>query len=114
MQSRHGALRGRRIRNSRQYAAGNGRAYQHPLPRFRTTLSPGRIRMETLRLRRRFWPEAGLAKVSLVLANVTLVWKDWIEIVFGAEPDGGSGALEWTVVGFLLILALALGVVARI
>jgi hypothetical protein len=69
--------------------------------------------METRTLRRRFWPEAVLAAVALVLAIVTLFWKDWIEIVFGVDPDGGSGALEWAIVGGLFILALALGVMAR-
>jgi hypothetical protein len=64
-------------------------------------------------LRRRFWPEAALAVTATVLALVTLVWRDWIEIGFGVDPDGGSGALEWTIVAGLLLLAVASGALAR-
>jgi hypothetical protein len=64
-------------------------------------------------LRRRFWPEAALAVTSAVLAIVTLLWKDWIEIVFGVDPDGGSGALEWSIVAGLFLLAVASSAFAR-
>jgi hypothetical protein len=64
-------------------------------------------------LRRRFWPEATLAATSAVLAVVTLLWKNWIEIMFGVDPDGGSGALEWLIVAGLFLLAVASGVFAR-
>ena len=69
--------------------------------------------MKSSDLRRRFWPEAALAVTSAVLALVTMVWKDWIEIVFGVDPDGGSGALEWAIVAGLLLLAVASGALAR-
>ena len=46
----------------------------------------------------RFWVEAAATAVSAALTVLTLVWKDWIEILFGVGPDGGSGALEWLVV----------------
>lgn len=64
-------------------------------------------------LRRRFWPEAALAVTSATLAVVTLLWKDWIEILFGLDPDKGSGALEWSIVIALALLAVIAGAMAR-
>jgi hypothetical protein len=45
----------------------------------------------------RFWAAIFVAALAVVvaLAVVAAVVPDWIEEVFGAEPDGGSGALEW-------------------
>ena len=42
-----------------------------------------------------------------------VVWKDWIEIVFGVDPDQGSGALEWAVVVVLAIGAVTGAALAR-
>ena len=64
------------------------------------------------RTSRRFRLRLGLAGASLVLALLTLVWKDWIEIVFRVDPDGGSGALEWLIVGVLAGASLAFGALA--
>jgi hypothetical protein len=64
-------------------------------------------------LRRRFWPEIALAVVSAALAALTLVWRDWIERVFGVDPDRGSGALEWSIVVALLLLAVVFAALAR-
>lgn len=61
----------------------------------------------------RFWLEVGLASVTGILFLVTLIWKDWIEIVFGVEPDAGSGMLEWLIVGILLVATIALFSMAR-
>jgi hypothetical protein len=63
---------------------------------------------------RRFRIEASLAAVTFVLAVLTIVWRDWIEIVFRVDPDHGSGALEWWVVAALALASLTLGVLARI
>ena len=38
-------------------------------------------------LRRRFWLETGMAIVTCVLFVVTLLYRDWIEVVFGVDPD---------------------------
>jgi hypothetical protein len=64
-------------------------------------------------IRRRFWAESVSAVSAAVLALVTVVWPDWIEIVTDSAPDGGSGALERAVVGGLTATAILLGAVAR-
>jgi len=64
-------------------------------------------------LRRRFWLESILGSVTAVIAVVTLFWHDWIEAVFGVDPDKGNGSAEWLVVLTLLILTAALAIGAR-
>lgn len=56
----------------------------------------------------RFWLEAGMAIVTTILFLITLVQRDWIEVVFGVDPDSRSGTLEWLIVGALLIVTIAL------
>jgi len=65
-------------------------------------------------LRRRLRIEAGLGAASFVLLLLTLVWHDWIEIVFGADPDQHSGLAEWLVVAVLALVTVTLAVLARI
>lgn len=48
---------------------------------------------------RRLKVESSVAAVGLVLLIVTLVWSDWVEIVFGVDPDHGNGLVEWSIVG---------------
>lgn len=67
--------------------------------------------MRTLRLR--FWLETVLGSACLILAIVTLVSREWIELLFGVDPDRGSGALEWGVVGVLAVGAALAGGLAR-
>lgn len=62
--------------------------------------------------RRGAWVEVGLAIVSAVLAVATLAWLQWIEAIFGADPNAGSGGAEWAVVAGLLLLSVVLGVLA--
>jgi undecaprenyl pyrophosphate phosphatase UppP len=64
-------------------------------------------------LRVRFWVESIFASVTGVLAAVTIFWHDWIEVVFGVNPDHGNGSAEWLVVLALAIATVALAVVAR-
>jgi hypothetical protein len=63
--------------------------------------------------RGRFWLTATLGSLSGLLAIATLVHRDWIEEVFGVDPDGGNGSLEWVLVVALLVAAILLGGAAR-
>jgi hypothetical protein len=56
--------------------------------------------------------EFALAGVFAILALLTAVVPDWIEVVFKVDPDGGSGALEWWIVigfGAVAVAAALLG-----
>jgi hypothetical protein len=66
--------------------------------------SRSRRRQETVRSR--FWVEVGLAAATAALAVATMIWHDWIEILFEVEPDGGSGELEWLLTAALAVLAV--------
>jgi len=52
--------------------------------------------------------EFAFAGLFSTLAVITAAVPDWIEAVFGIEPDGGSGSLEWAIVAVLGVLALLL------
>lgn len=69
--------------------------------------------MRTAPTRRRFLIETALAVVSAALLLLALLWKDWIEIVFRVDPDGGNGALEWAIVAAMLAVTVAFGALAR-
>jgi len=64
-------------------------------------------------LRTRFWIESALAGASAFLFALTLVWKDWIEAIFGVDPDHSSGSLEWAIVAALLVVTLVATLLAR-
>ena len=59
-------------------------------------------------LRWRFWLESGMAIVTGILFAITLVQRDWIEVVFGVDPDSHNGTLEWLIVGALLVATMTL------
>jgi hypothetical protein len=53
-------------------------------------------------LRNRFWLASMLVVVAGGLAIVTLIQRDWIELIFGLEADNHSGSLEWLIVTIFL------------
>lgn len=63
--------------------------------------------------RRSFWIELALALVSFALLLLTLAWPEWIEGLFGLDPDAGSGAAEWAVAAAFAISSAVWGLRAR-
>jgi hypothetical protein len=59
-------------------------------------------------LRGRSWVKIGLASITGVLALVTHLCLDWIEVVFGWNPDQHSGSVEWSIVAALFLLTVGL------
>ena len=65
-------------------------------------------------MRLRFWIVTLLGATSAVLAVVTLFSREWIEVIFGFDPDNGSGALEWGIVAVTAMIAVGCLVVTRV
>jgi len=61
----------------------------------------------------RFWAEAIMAMVSGAFFLVTLLWRDWIEIVFRTDPDRHSGSLEWLIVAVALASTAIFSILAH-
>jgi Na+-driven multidrug efflux pump len=57
--------------------------------------------------------EYALAIAFIGLAILTAINPQWIETVFGVEPDAGSGALEWLIVALFGVLAVVAGLLGR-
>jgi len=51
--------------------------------------------------------------LAAVLAVLTAIWPDWIELLFGADPDGGDGSTEWGIVAALAVVAILFAALAR-
>jgi hypothetical protein len=66
-----------------------------------------------MKVRTRFWIEAGLASLTTFLFLLTLVRWDWIEAAFGVDPDHYNGSLEWISVGTLFVVSVAFAALAR-
>jgi len=47
---------------------------------------------------------SALLGVSTIL---TAVWPEWIEGLFGFDPDGGDGSAEWWIVAVLAVITVA-------
>lgn len=57
-------------------------------------------------MRARFWIEVATATVCGLLALLTLIVGDWIEVVFRIDPDAHSRTAEW-----LIVVLLGAGVI---
>ena len=65
------------------------------------------------RARARYRVEVALASLTGFLLVLTLVSREWIEVLFGVDPDGGDGSLEWAIVGALLVSTVVFTMLAR-
>lgn len=65
------------------------------------------------RLRPRFWIESVMSMASFVLALMTLVWRDWIELAFHVDPDQGNGSIEMAIVLTAIAVTVAAAILAR-
>lgn len=65
-------------------------------------------------IRPRFWLEIVLGSLSGALFLVTLIWRDWIELLFDVDPDAGSGAVEWLIVAVTALVTVLCALGARI
>jgi hypothetical protein len=62
----------------------------------------------------KFWIEAVLGLLAAALAVLTLFTREWIEAIFGVDPDHGSGLLEWLIVAVLALAACLFAFRARV
>jgi len=67
----------------------------------------------TATVRWRFWIEFALASTSAVMLVLTVSWNDWIEMIFGVDPDHHQGSLEWLLVAALVGSTLVFSNLAR-
>lgn len=64
------------------------------------------------RIRTRFWAEAAVFALAATAAVAAALVPDWVELVFGVDPDQGSGLLEWTL-AILVVIAVIFALMAR-
>lgn len=65
------------------------------------------------RRRRRFRLEVLAAAAASVLALLTVIWAEWIELLTGLDPDRGSGELEWLITGAFALIAITCSLLAQ-
>jgi hypothetical protein len=65
-------------------------------------------------MRARFWVEIVLGAVGTVLAIASYIEPQWIEVLFEASPDEGSGEAEWLISALFLLAALVSFAMARV
>ena len=53
------------------------------------------------------------AHLALILLVITLMWNDWIELVFKIDPDDNNGAAEWLIVVFVVTISVVSLTLAR-
>ena len=65
------------------------------------------------KLSRRYRIEVTCAALGTALFILTLAFPEWIEAVFGVDPDGGNGLLEIGVAIAFLLVGLISSLLAR-
>jgi hypothetical protein len=65
-------------------------------------------------VRLRLAAELGTVVCSMAAFVLTLLNRDWIEVLFRVDPDHGNGSAEWLILGFFLAVALITLVLASI
>jgi hypothetical protein len=63
-------------------------------------------------VRARFWFELVCGLLGAVLFVVTLITREWIELIFGVDPDKGSGTLELAIAFALISVSIVSGLLA--
>jgi hypothetical protein len=66
-----------------------------------------------LRVRMRPWIEVIFASLTAIVGVLTAIYPTWIEVVFAIDPDKGSGALEWAIVGVCFVATVVSLIAAR-
>jgi uncharacterized membrane protein len=64
--------------------------------------------------RRLFWVEVGLAAITGLLALITPIFPDWIELVSGWDPDQHDGSVERMIVVGLFVVTILMVAAAAI
>jgi hypothetical protein len=62
---------------------------------------------------RRLRIEIALGVLSAFLFLLTLVTREWIELVFRVDPDHGDGSFEWLIFAVTATVALGAALLAR-
>ena len=65
-------------------------------------------------MRARFWVQIVLGTVGTMLAIASFIEPQWIEVLFEASPDEGSGEAEWLFSAAFLLAALVSFVLAGV
>jgi hypothetical protein len=60
-----------------------------------------------------FVVQVGLGSLAGLFGLLTVFWRDWIEMIFGVDPDHGNGSFENLIVACLFAVAVVLGLWAR-
>jgi hypothetical protein len=64
-------------------------------------------------VRKRFWIVASVGSIFVLLFVATLVWPNWLELVFQVDPDYGNGTIECIIVALSALAASTCFVLAR-
>jgi hypothetical protein len=59
--------------------------------------------------RRTFIAEVCACLASAIVTVLTLLVPQWIEVLFGVDPDHGDGLLEWLIAGAFALATVVLG-----